>query len=112
MVTVMSKELYMVLMVLAMAVVTYFIRMIPLAFFHKKIKSTFIKSLLYYVPYAVLTAMTFPSVFFVTGNVYSAIIGVCVAFIGAVSKRSLVVVAILSVVSILLYNLLPYLFLI
>ena len=106
----MNNNVYMVLMVLSMAFVTYLIRMIPLAFLNKKIKSTFIKSLLFYVPYAVLTAMTFPTVFFVTGNVYSAIIGVCVAFIGAVSKRSLVVVAILSVLSVLLYNLLPYLF--
>lgn len=100
----MSNNLYMVLMVLVMAGVTYLIRMIPMAFFHKKIKSNFIKSLLYYVPYAVLTAMTFPAVFFVTGNVYSGIIGTCVAFLGAVSKRSLVIVAILSVLSILIFD--------
>ncbi len=106
----MSKNVYMVLMVLAMAGVTYLIRVIPMAFFHKKIKSNFIKSLLYYVPYAVLTAMTFPSVFFVTGNVYSGIIGTCVAFIGAVSKRSLVVVAILSILSIFAFDLISFLF--
>ena len=106
----MSKNMYMVLMVLAMAGVTYLIRVIPMAFFHKKIKSNFIKSLLYYVPYAVLTAMTFPSVFFVTGNVYSGIIGTCVAFIGAVSKRSLVVVAILSVLSVFAFDLTYFLF--
>ncbi len=106
----MSKNLYMVLMVLAMAGVTYLIRVIPMAFFHKKIKSRFIRSLLYYIPYSVLTAMTFPSVFFVTGNVYSGIIGTCVAFIGAVSKRSLVVVAILSVLSVLAFDLTTYLF--
>ncbi|MBQ3235201.1 MAG: AzlD domain-containing protein [Clostridia bacterium] len=106
----MSNNLYMILMVLTMAGVTYIIRVIPMAFFHKKIKSTFIKSLLYYVPYAVLTAMTFPSVFFVTGNVYSAIIGTCVAFLGAVSKRSLVIVAILSVLSVLLFDLTAFIF--
>ena len=92
-------------MVLTMAGVTYIIRMLPMAFFHKKIKSNFIKSLLYYIPYTVLTAMTFPSVFFVTGNVYSAIVGTCVAFLGSVSKRSLVIVAILSVASVLAFDL-------
>ena len=104
----MSNNLYMVLMVLTMAGVTYLIRVIPMAFFHKKIKSVFIKSLLYYVPYAVLTAMIFPSVFFVTGNVYSGIIGTCVALIGAASKRSLVVVAIMSVLSVFIYSLFGY----
>ena len=38
-----------------MAVVTYLIRALPFAFFRKKIKSQFIKSFLYYVPYAVLS---------------------------------------------------------
>ena len=48
---------------LIMALVTYLIRMIPLTFFQKEIKSQFIKSFLFYVPYAVLGAMTFPAIF-------------------------------------------------
>ena len=36
--------------IIVMAGVTYLIRMLPFAFFRKKIKSEFIKSLLYYVP--------------------------------------------------------------
>ena len=45
--------------ILVMAVVTYLIRMLPLTFFQKGIRSPFIKSFLVYVPYAVLGAMTF-----------------------------------------------------
>ena len=44
---------------IVMAVVTYLIRMIPLALIRKKIKNKFILSFLYYVPYAVLSAMVF-----------------------------------------------------
>lgn len=50
------------LYVLVMALVTYLIRMIPFTLIRKKIKSRFFKSFLYYMPYAVLSAMTFPAV--------------------------------------------------
>ena len=46
------------LYILVMALVTYLIRAVPFVLFRKQIKSRFIKSLLYYLPYAVLTAMT------------------------------------------------------
>ena len=53
--------------ILVMAVVTYLIRMLPLTFFQKEIRSPFIKSFLFYVPYAVLGAMTFPAIFTANG---------------------------------------------
>ena len=92
----MSKEAIMVLLILAMSVTTYLIRMIPFVFFRKKIKSRYINSLLYYIPYGVLSAMTFPYIFYVTGNVYTALVGTAVALIASATKRSLVIVAILS----------------
>ena len=79
--------------ILAMAVVTYLIRMIPLTVFHKKIRNRFVRSFLYYVPYACLTAMTIPAVFYATGSLLSALAGVAVAVILACCNRSLVVVA-------------------
>ena len=51
-----------------MALVTYLIRMLPLVIFRKKIENRFIRSFLYYIPYAVLAAMTFPAVFSSTGS--------------------------------------------
>ena len=45
-----------------MAVVTYLIRMLPLALIKKKITNRFFKSFLYYVPFVTLAVMTFPAI--------------------------------------------------
>ena len=77
-----------------MALVTYLIRMIPFTLFRKEIKSTFFRSFLAYVPYAVLGAMTFPSIFFATASLPSAIAGTAVALVLAFFRRSLLTVAV------------------
>lgn len=51
---------------LVMAGVTYLIRMLPLTVFRREIRSPFLRSFLYYVPYAVLGAMTRPDIFYAT----------------------------------------------
>ena len=79
--------------ILVMASVTYLIRMIPLTFFRKKVKSRFLRSMLYYLPYSVLSAMVLPSVFYSTGSVITAAVGFAVALILALLKRSLITVA-------------------
>ena len=48
--------------IFTMALTTYLIRVIPLTVFRKPIRSRFLKSFLHYVPYACLTAMTFPAI--------------------------------------------------
>ena len=48
---------------LVMAGVTYLIRMLPFTLFRRQIRSRFLRSLLYYLPYAVLSAMTIPAIF-------------------------------------------------
>ncbi|MBQ3432246.1 MAG: AzlD domain-containing protein [Clostridia bacterium] len=78
---------------LVMALVTYAVRVIPLVLVKKKIENRFILSFLHYMPYAVLSVMTVPAVFYATGNVYSALVGVIVALILAFFKRSLLLVA-------------------
>ena len=97
----MTNLLVAILLVLTMALVTYLIRMIPFVFFRKKIKSRFIKSLLYYIPYAVLSAMTFPAIFYSTGNLITATVGTSVAIVAALCKRSLVVVAIVAIIAVI-----------
>lgn len=82
------------LYIAVMAGVTYLIRMIPFAFFGKQIKSHFFRSFLYYIPYAVLSAMTLPAIFYSTGNVYTAIAGTAIAVILAFFEMPLIVVAI------------------
>ena len=106
----MNNTLNMFLMVLVMAGVTYLIRMIPFALIRKKIKSVYIKSLLFYMPYAVLSALTFPFVFYSTGNVLAAAIGTAVGLIAALFRRSLLIVAFLSCVAVLIVNYIPVIF--
>lgn len=90
----------MFILLVAMAGITYLIRMLPLVVMRKKIKSTYIKSLLYYIPYAVLSAMTFPFILYSTGNFYTALVGTAVALIAAAFRLSLIIVAILSCVAV------------
>ena len=72
-----------------MAGVTYLIRVIPFAFFRKQITSKFLNSLLYYIPYAVLSAMTFPAIFYTI----TASIGTAIALVLAYFDLPLIVVA-------------------
>ena len=82
-----------VIYVAVMAGVTYLVRMIPFTLFRQKIKSRFIRSFLYYIPYTVLSAMTFPAIFYSTGNTGTAAVGTVVALVLAYVKQPLIVVA-------------------
>lgn len=97
----MRLAIYLVLM----AGVTYLIRMIPFTFFNKKIKSRFIRSFLYYVPYAVLSAMTFPAIFFSTGSLLTATCGTIAAIVLAFCGFSLTVVAMSAAAVVLIISL-------
>lgn len=82
--------------VLVMAVVTYLIRMLPLAIWTKEITSPFIKSFLYYVPYACLAAMTFPAILNATDSILSGALGFAVALYLAYKEKSLLTVALFA----------------
>ncbi len=77
-----------------MAAVTYMIRMLPMAIFRKKINNIFIQSFLYYVPYTVLAAMTFPAIFYSTQSVPSAAAGCAAAVLLAYKRKGLLIVAV------------------
>ena len=79
---------------LLMAGSTYLIRAVPFALVQRKITNRFLRSFLYYIPYAVLTAMTFPAVLFAAGNVVAAAVGFVVAVLFALKGKSLTTVAI------------------
>lgn len=84
---------------LVMAGVTYLIRMIPLAAIRGKVKSVFLQSFLYYVPYAVLGAMTFPAVFFATGSLPTALAGTVVALVLGWMEKGLLTVAVVACIA-------------
>ncbi len=91
------------LLVLAMALVTYLIRVIPFAFCKKKINNRFVKSLLHYMPYAVLSAMTFPYILYSAGgNLILGVVGGVTALVLSLCKRSLLTVALCSCTAILI----------
>ncbi len=89
-----DNTLYLFISVAVMALVTYLVRMIPLAAFRKKITSKFLMNFLYYVPYAVLTAMTIPAVFYSSNSIISAVAGFAVAVVLAFFERGLLTVAV------------------
>lgn len=90
---------------LVMAGVTYLMRMLPMVIFKKKIENKFVKSFLFYIPYAVLAAMAFPSILTSTSSVYSAVAAVIVAVILALFDKGLVTVAVFSSIAVFLVEL-------
>ncbi len=88
-----------------MALLTYLIRMIPLTVVRGKIRNRFIRSFLYYVPYACLMAMTFPAVFHGEYPLIAAAAGVAVALLLALKGKSLMTVALASSVTVFLISL-------
>lgn len=90
------------LYLLVMAGVTYLVRMLPMVFCRKKIKSRFVRSFLYYVPYTVLAVMTVPGILYSTGSIASATVGALVAVLLAIFGRSLLTVAAGSALGVLI----------
>ncbi|MBQ6594687.1 MAG: AzlD domain-containing protein [Clostridia bacterium] len=87
----MTHSIYVYIMV--MAGVSYLIRVLPLTLIRKQIKSRFIRSFLYYVPYVTLSVMTFPAILHETGSLWSAWLGFAAALAVAWKGKSLLVVA-------------------
>ena len=88
--------------IFTMALTTYLIRVLPLTIFRKPIRSRFLRSFLHYVPYACLTAMTFPAILSSTASILSGAAALIVAIILAYRGKSLIVVAVSSSAAVLL----------
>ena len=91
---------YQIISVVIMALASYLPRFIPITFLKEKIKSKYIQSFLYYMPYAVLAALTFPAIFFATGNIYTAMIGTAIALVLSFFKVNLAIVAVVCVAAV------------
>jgi branched-subunit amino acid transport protein len=74
------------LYIAVMAATTYAIRVLPLTIIRRPIKSTLIRSFLYYVPYVTLAVMTFPAILDATQSVWAAVaalvVGIVLAWCG------------------------------
>ena len=93
------------LYLLILAGSTYLIRVIPFVAIKNKINNRFIRSFLAYIPYAVLTAMTIPDVFYSNNWWAGAAAGLIVAVIFALKEKGLTVVAIAACVAVFVVEL-------
>ena len=89
---------YFFVYLLVMAAVTYLVRALPLLLSRRKIKNRFVRSFLYYIPYAVLSIMTVPAIFFSTGSTISAVIGAVFAILIALLTRGNLIITSASAV--------------
>ena len=75
---------------------TYLIRAVPFALLKRKITNRYARSFLYYIPFAVLSAMTLPAAVYATGNVISGAAGLLLGGVFAYRGKSLTVVAVVA----------------
>lgn len=92
--------------ILLMAGITYICRMLTFVLVRKKINNRFIRSLLEYLPYGVLTAMVFPAVMYSTDSMVSAVAGMIVAIILSIFKKGLLTVALSATATVFVVELL------
>ena len=85
------------LYILIMAVVIYAIRSLPLTLIRKPIRSVFVQSFLYYVPYVTLAVMTFPAIMEATQSPIAGLAALVVGIVAAWSGMSLLKVAVANI---------------
>lgn len=84
---------YIWICILLLFIATYFTRLLPFLFCKGQIKNRFLKSLLAYLPYAVLTSIIFPEVFLIKGmGLIPAVSGFVVAVVLAFKNKNLITV--------------------
>lgn len=69
----MKLKVYMGIFVMFLTI--YAVRLLPMTLLKKEIKSPFIRSFLYYVPYVSLSVMTFPAILSATADIRSGAVG-------------------------------------
>ncbi len=95
---------------LVMFAVTYMTKGITLLFAKKEIKSAYIRSFLYYLPYSVLAVMVFPTILFSTSSLISGIVGTAVALLLSFFRKGLLPVSLASIAAVFLTEFLLYVF--
>ena len=99
----MTGNIYLYLIVAALTL--YAVRALPMTLIRKDIKSPFIRSFLYYVPYVTLSVMTLPAILEATGNTISAWAGFATALLVAYIDGNLFRVAIFACVMVYIVEL-------
>lgn len=105
---------YLFALIMGTAVATYLLRLIPMALLRHPLRNRYLVALLEYMPYALLSAMIFPDIFYATaadGVVFPmmpplpSIVGGVVALVLAFFRLSLPLVASIATVAAFLVTL-------
>lgn len=96
----MNKNIY--VYILLMALTVFAIRVLPLTLIRRPIRSRFIRSFLYYVPYVTLSVMTFPAIVRATDSPFAGILALLLGSIGAYRELGLFKVTLICCISVLL----------
>ena len=78
---------------LVMSLITYAVRAVPFTLFGRKVRNRFFRSFLYYIPYTVLAAMTFPGILYATSSLLPAAAGTATAISLSLKGRGLITVS-------------------
>ena len=79
--------------ILVAAAVSYAIRVLPLTLIRRPLKSVFLRSFLFYVPYVTLAVMTFPAIVQATDRLEAGVAALAVGIVAAWRKCSMLTVA-------------------
>lgn len=79
--------------ILAAGLTSYLIRVLPLTLIRRPIRNVFLRSFLYYVPYATLAVMTFPAIVQATESPLSGFLALAAGMILSWHEKSLPTVA-------------------
>ena len=90
------------LAILVAALVSYGIRVLPLTLIRRPIRSVFLRSFLYYVPYVTLAVMSFPAMIDATISPFSGIAAFLVGIIASYQDLGLFKVTVLCCITVLL----------
>ena len=100
------KVSFIIIYIAVMAAVTYSIRALPMLLFKGKFRSRFLRSLLHYIPYGVLSALVFPGILYSSDAKAAALAGTAVTLILSFLGQKLLVVSAGAVLTVFLTSLL------
>ena len=93
--------------ILVMSAVSFAVRVLPLTLIRGQIKSRFIRSFLYYVPYVTLAVMTVPSIIEATQTPIAGVLALVIGYVLAWAGAGLFPVAVSCCLVVFFTELLP-----
>jgi branched-subunit amino acid transport protein len=95
-----------IIIVLAMGIVTYIPRMIPMVLLNNIKLPSFFKSFFQFIPFAALGALIFPGVLSSTGDIRSAVTGSIIAALLSFFRMNVMIVVFVSILSVFICQML------